>query len=308
MTARKTNLRAMVARLLADGGLEPARWAQGRKVAGSAMLAEVGAPVANSLLAYAKAAEATAFRESVAAVVSRSGGFYWSVVPVRTPRRRLSALSRSSLVTLLSGCVPIAIDPDSGAFVIADWRTSAVASFLFDDVADSDPQPLDFVLEAMSLERFLTGYGDPDRRPRGNANGREIARLYRRGIWIAYLICESDCDPDDLPELSRIASTARDASPIRAYGRERARFTSHPHDAMYWLLAFALLGAGDQLADALARTAAVKHPAVRTLRTYLAAGGDLLGDRNQRWPERELATVLGEIARSISVRADDATC
>lgn len=288
--------RSLVRRLLADRALEPADWAQGSRPAGSGRLAQLGVPVAASLRAYAKAAEMPAFRAAVAALISSGGGFYWSVWPVCVPTQLPTRLGRSALVTLLAGCVPLAIDPDSGAFVIADWRTSAVASFLFDDVAPSDPEPGDFVFEATSLARFLAAYGDPARRPRRNATGHEIARLYRRGIWLAHLLCKAEVDPD----LDDIVRTGRDASPLDVYRRERTRFATHPHYALYWLLAFAVTGARDHLADALARSRRVRAPVVAAVRAHLATGRDLLAHRRRTWPVRDRDAVLAAIAGAVT--------
>jgi hypothetical protein len=194
------------------------------------------------------------------------------------------------------GTSVIATDPDSGAYLTAAWgsaaSTSAVSSFLFNDVAPSDPTPADFVVEALSIREHLASYGDPKRRPKkAEATCKELARLYRRGIWLAQLVQE-----DDLDTLDDIARTARDASPRALYSREREDLASHPHFAAYWLLSHAFFGHADELADALARTEKTKHAAIIDLRKKLApvaknaaALETLFAKARPDWTEADLA-------------------
>jgi hypothetical protein len=123
---------------------------------------------------------------------------------------------------------------------------------------------------------------------------REMERLYRRGIWLAHLLCEADLEP----ELERIAHTGRDASPLAEYKKERKLFASHPHLAMYWLLAFGVLVA-DELEDALEASKKVKHPAVRAVHAHLTAGKDLLAHRKKTWPVKERDAVLAKVREEI---------
>jgi hypothetical protein len=68
---------------------------------------------------------------------------------------------------------------------------------------------------------------------------------------------------------------------------------------MYWLLAFGVLGNTEQLADALAYSDGIRHPAIVALRTHLAAGRDLLSHRKRTWPARKLAAMLAEIRERV---------
>lgn len=246
------------------------------------------------LRAYVSAAERERFRKQAAALVSHGGGFYWSLCPVRTSKTASTRLSPSTLVTLLCGASTLAVDPDSGAFTIAEWRSSAVCSFLFDDVVPSDPKPGDFVYEASSIDRWLRALGDPKRRPALDATGRRISRRYRRGIWVSHCVGSADFPA----ELERVVETGRDASPFADYLRERGAFTQSPHDALYWLLCFSLVGAKEQLADALERSVKVRHPAVVALRKTLARRVDLAA--HHRWKVAERRAAFDEIRRRVT--------
>lgn len=283
----------LVATLRRRHDLEPAAWAMAKPIPRDVSLAAARASLDPRLVEYAKAAERASFRAEVAALVSHGGGFYWSVCPVRTSNVASARLTPSTLVTLLCGASTLAVDPDSGAFTIAEWSSSAVCSFLFDDVVDSDPKPGDFVFEARSLDRWLRAMGDPARRPTLDAAGRRLSRRYRRGIWVSHCVGQAVLPPD----LDRVVHTARDAAPFADYLVERRAFGKNPHDALYWLLCFSLVGAEEQLADALARSVEVRHPAVVDLRRRLSRKVDLLA--HTRWKRAE-RTALAELRERVT--------
>jgi hypothetical protein len=256
------DLGALAHGLLVTAKLEPAPWL-GDKSAGRAVpLKKHDIVAARELVDYMKRAEATRFRKEVGAILQRRGSFYWGIKPVRLATS-LFGRTASEVVAFLMGAVVLATDPDSGAYLVATWGNarsrSIVASFLFDDVAPSDDEPGDFVVESLSIRGALESYGG-GRRPRETlARCKELARLYRRGIWLARLVAQRDPDPDD------IERTKRDASPDALYMKERAHLGTHPHFAAYWLLSHAANRRGE-LADALLRTRTVKNPAIVDLR------------------------------------------
>lgn len=277
--------------LLRRHAIEPARWSMASTISTDVPLKLLGVKPHAALSSYARAAERTGFRAKVAALVSHAGGFYWSPCPVRTSRVASKRLSPSTVVTLLCGASTLAIDPDSGAFVMVEWKTSAVASFLFDDVVDTDPRPGDFAFEATSLERWCAALGNPKHRPPWNTTARELSRRYRRGIWVSHCVGSSAPIP---PDLERVEHTARDASPFAVYLRERRSFAVRPHDALYWLLTFALVSADGPLADALERSRDVTHPAVVDLRRRLVRGENLIA-HHRHWKATERRAVFDAI-------------
>lgn len=121
---------------------------------------------------------------------------------------------------------------------------------------------------------------------------RELARLYRRGIWIAQIIQE-----DDLDSVDDIAQTVHDASPTKLYAKERIQFDTHPHFAAYWLLAHAFLGRTDSLADALERTQKTKNPTLIDLRKKLTpfvkdpSRLDKFLAKHRNWTKEEIAEI-----------------
>jgi hypothetical protein len=256
------DLGTLARHLVVKAELEPAPWLGSRRFRGAAPLTQHDIVGARELVDYMKRAEAPRFRKDVGAILQHKGAFYWGVGPVRLAKS-LFGRTASEVVAFLMGAVVLATDPDSGAYLVATWGNarsrSMVASFLFDDVAPSDPEPGDFVVEALSIRDALESYGG--RRPRETlARCKELARLYRRGIWIARLVAQRDPDPDDMER------NKRDASPDALYAKERAHLGTHPHYAAYWLLSHAQQGRADLLADALARTCTVKNPAIVDLR------------------------------------------
>lgn len=256
------SLRTLLKKLMVEGEVEPAGWLgnAGRKGKPPAF-SKLGIAAAPELAQYVALAEEPAFRKSVAGVVQRDGAFYWGIVPVREPASLLFTLTASEVVAFLMGSSVLGSDPDSGAYLTASWADAEVASFLFNDVSPADAKPGDFVVEASSISDWLTRYGSR-RRPKTN---KELARLYRRGIWIAQLVQEDDLD--DVDDMKR---TVADASPLKLYANERETFAKRPHFAAYWLLAHALSGRTEPLADALARTEKSKHPTIARLRKDLA--------------------------------------
>ncbi|MDF2693092.1 MAG: hypothetical protein K0S65_1475 [Labilithrix sp.] len=298
-----TNLRALTKRLLTNADLEPAAWLSeeddgdsdyGRPVA----LSKLGLSASQELVEYMKLAEDATFRQEVGAILAKEGGFYWGIRPVRSPSSLLFKETSSDVVAFLAGSIPLASDPDSGAYLVATWGSgapeSAVASFLFNDVAPSDPEPRDFVVEGVSIEDTLSSYGAPGRRPKKKAAlCQELERLYRRGIWIAQLVQE-----DDLDSIEDIARTVRDASARSVYAKERAQVDTHVHFAAYWLLSHALLGRTEDLADALERTRDIIHPAIAELRRAFApvvknpsAIEKLFAKHRPDWTKKDIATI-----------------
>jgi hypothetical protein len=265
----KPNLKALVEKLMIDEELEPAGWLGNRRSPGKPPShAELGIAASPELAQYIELAEEPAFRKQVAAIVQ--GAFYWGLVSVREPESILFTVTASQVVAFLIGSSVLGTDPDSGAYLIASWgdakSSSIVASFLFNDVAPSDKKYGDFVVEALSIAGWLESYGKNKGRPKESLpKCKELARLYRRAIWIAQLIQADDSDSDrDLPR------TIRDASPRTLYVEERKLFAKHAHLAAYWLLAHGLIGEPEDLADALKHTEKSKNPVVQALRKILA--------------------------------------
>ncbi len=259
------DLRTLARGLVAKAELEPAGWLGDKRAGRAAPLKKHGIVAARELVEYMRLAETTAFRRQVGAILHRDGSFYWGIAPVRPPASLFGGTA-SQVVAFLMGAVVLATDPDSGAYLVATWGNarsrSLVASFLFDDVAPSDDEPGDFVVEALSIRHALETYGG--RRPKETLPAcKELARLYRRGIWIARRITRND-DADDMQR------TRRDASPDALYAKERARLSTHPHFAAYWLLSHTIQGRAELLADALDRTHTVKNPVIVDLRKKLS--------------------------------------
>ncbi|AKV03131.1 hypothetical protein AKJ09_09794 [Labilithrix luteola] len=268
----RTTLEGLAKRLLENEDLEPADWLSddadedaGRFVPH----ADHGIAASRELIDYTKLAEDGTFRGEIASILHK-GGFYWGIAPVRLPTKLMFALPAANVVAFLAGTSVLASDPDSGALLVASWNvgasTSTVASFLFDDVVPSDPTPGDFVVEALSIAEHLESYGDPEAHPESaNREVRDLARLYRRGIWLAHVVQDDAVDSRD-----DLARTIRDASPLALYDTERAQFDTHPHLAAYWLLSHTLLGETNALVDALDQTSTSKSPVIVDLRKRLS--------------------------------------
>lgn len=261
--------------------LSPAAWLGTRTSGDLVSFASLGIAASAELEDYARSAEAPAFRRGIGAILETQ--CYWGVGPIRPPKS-LFRESASSVVAFLAGASVLATDPDAGAALIAAWSydalgaavpaartpgtpsdTSPVASFLFDDVSPSDPEPLDFVVEAPSIADLLARYGESGGRPRrATPYAKAFARLYRRGIWITHVVHDDPAEVDD------VVRSARDASPKKLYAKERDAFATAPHLAAYWILAHALVGDEAALGDALERARDVAHPVVVDLITKLA--------------------------------------
>lgn len=288
----RTNLRALTKKLMTAAELEPAPWLGDHRERGKPpAFAKLGITASPEIVDYVALAEDPAFCKGVAAILQRKGAFYWGILPVREPASLLFSLTSSQVVAFLMGSSVLGTDPDSGAYLTGSWgdakSSSMVASFLFDDVSPADEKPGDFVVEALSIRACLEGFGGGGGRPKSSLpECKELARLYRRGIWIAQLVQEDDNDPVD--ELER---TMRDASPLKLYEKEREHFAKRPHFAAYWLLAHALLGRAELLEDALARTKSTKHPAIADLRKRLPSLPKLLSKHRPDWSKSDFETI-----------------
>lgn len=283
-------MKALTQKLFDDARLQPASWLSDENdedYGKPTPLADAGISASPELVEYMRLAEDPKFRQKVAAILE--GGCYWGVAPVRLPSTLLFEHTSSEVVAFLMGSSVMATDPDSGAYLVATWSEAMVASFLFNDVAPSDEAPRDFAVESLSITECLEAYADTERRPDDSLDPcRELARLYRRGIWIAQLIQEDDLDPID-----DIAVTARDASPIALYEKERGVLGS-PQFAAYWLLSHALLGRTRELADALERTSDTTNPAIKDLRRKLrnaAAIDELFAKHRPDWTAEDFAKI-----------------
>jgi hypothetical protein len=235
-------------------------------------LADVGIEASTELVDYMDAAEDKAFREAIAGLLSDSPR-RWNVHPMRPAKSLLFASSPSHVVAFLAGAEPMAEDPDDGAVLVASWGVgearSPVASFLFNDVAPSDPEPGDFVLEAESIEGLMRSGGAGDAGAKAKEIRSRFERGYRRGIWLAQMIFdEADWYCDN--ELDDIVAAASHAARPRSYEAERALVASRPDVAAYWLLSHALLGQAGKLAEVLRAVVPVTHPLVVDLRKKLA--------------------------------------
>ncbi|WP_163999524.1 hypothetical protein [Pyxidicoccus caerfyrddinensis] len=268
-------LHEIVNALLASGDGKPARAFEEPRAEGPDAFAARGIDASPELIDYATAAAELRFRKAVGSLLEESGTS-WSICAVRPPRRLLFREMRESVVAFLCGAVPIGVDPDAGAYLVAGWgigaKTSPVASFLFNDVSPADEEPGDFAWEAPSIRALLKTRGASERGGKSNAAANELARLYRRGIWLAQLVHKVDREDHDDP-VDAIVLTARDASPMRVYTKEAKHFVSHPHWAAYWLLAHAMVGNAEALSDALERVEAIDNPVIVELRTTLKKKG-----------------------------------
>jgi len=237
-------------------------------------LSELGIAASPELLAYCAAAEEKTVREAVSGLVA-SGE--WNVHPVRPLRSVLFHASPSHTVSFLAGLEPIAEDPDSGAVLAASWaigeETSAVVSFLFDDVSPADAEPGDFVVEGASILAFLeAGVASEDgsaARPKASSAACvALQRRYRETIWIAQLVYDRElwtCE-DAVDDVVR---AARDARPLTCFARDLDSLGERPDLAAGWLLAHAVAGRAGELATTIARTETSVHPAVMELRKKL---------------------------------------
>lgn len=237
--------------------------------------------LADEVAEYVACSQSLSFRRAVHTILAVHND-QLNVWPVRETRSILFHGTRSDAVTFLAGGLGIAADPDSGSVVVMSWQHGAVASFLFDDASPADASAdLDFAVEGESMRAWLRRYGEPEPREEWSAGARELARLYRRGIWLAQLFQEVE-DPLLLDSPRDIARAARDASPFDVYEVERDQFVRCPHFAAYWLLAHAVTGRTDALRDAVERTAGSSHPVVVELRS---AAPELLGELTKRRPD-----------------------
>ncbi len=291
------DLRTLVASLLSKRDLSPAQWIGPERAGPFVKLATLGLAASAELDEYMRLAEGLPFRKAVAGLLEPSG-CYWQVQPVRSPSTLLFRGMPSDVVGFLAGTIPIAVDPDGGAYLVADLGRgprSAVASFLFNDHAPADATPGDFVLESTSITGLVKSGGAAGARPE-RAAGAALERRYRRAIWIALMVHGTrDADAVDAGELLR---TVGDASPLAAYTAERKHFKSRPAVAAYWLLSHALLGQVGALTDALALARGIKHPIVVELRKVLAplvAGTPvverLLEKHRPEWTAADLAAI-----------------
>lgn len=106
------------------------------------------------------------FASKFASVLKLAGDeTYWGVYDVRSTSL-LFAAAPSHVVSMFMSAALLAEDPDSGASLVADWRTGEVASYLFNDVAPVDPEPADYFVVAPSVAAWLAqGGDDTDHRP-----------------------------------------------------------------------------------------------------------------------------------------------
>ena len=276
---------------LARSGEMPRTWVAKDAPGPFVPFARLGIDASAELALYAKAAERLAFRRALAGVLVGSPLKYWALVPVRPPPSLLFKLSPACVTAFVAGLAPIGEDPDSGALLVAEWYgvrgTSLVASYLFNDVSPADAKPGDFVVEAASLGALVGQV--PLVRPRPSPRTRAMERAYRRGVWLGQLLYRGDLYMVDDPEDGTLRAI-EDAADLSVYARERASLAARPDRAAYWLLSHAILGHSRELADAWARTARARHPAIRDLRARLAS------------PERATATLRRLIEKH---RADE---
>jgi hypothetical protein len=215
-------------------------------------------PAAKEVVELAKALETEPCRQKVSALLGDSA--YWNVYPMRTASSLLFAESPAHTVAFFAGLVPFAEDPDSGAIFAAAWDGGGIASLLFNDGSG------DFFVAARSIRALMKGPALPDRatRPKDTA---KLEQRYRQHIWIAQIMFDAEqwyiADDD-------VVSSVAYARPLAAYKRDRATFATSPDLAASWILAHAIAGRSDAVADAITASKAQKHPAVRELATKLA--------------------------------------
>jgi hypothetical protein len=247
------------------------------------------------LVEYVTLARVSKFRKQVASVLKLAGDeTYWGVYDVRSTSL-LFAAAPSHVVSMFMSAALLAEDPDSGASLVADWRTGEVASYLFNDVAPVDPEPADYFVVAPSVAAWLAqGGDDADHRPVRGAWGGMAAR-YRRSIWLAQIMSDPDYAGDDPSE---IVAAVRDAAPLATYALERESLTSDPGLAAYWLLTHAVLGRSAELADALQQTSGARaawlcdvRAAVAPMVHDAALVKSWLAEHHPDWPAGTLARI-----------------
>lgn len=263
---------SLVAKALAASGAAPRTWVAKDAKSPPVSYARLGIAASAELAAYARAADRLPFRKALAGVLESSPMSQWALHPIRPLESLLFKRSPAQVTAFVAGLEPIGEDPDSGAVLVAEWSgqrgTSLVASYLWNDVSPADAAPGDFVVEAKSLRALVSEV--PLRRPAPSARTRAMQAAYRRGVWLGALLYSDAISVVDDPEDGTLRASA-DAAGLRVYARERGALGARPDLAAYWLLSHALLGHEDALADAWARTARVRHPAVRDLRSRLVS-------------------------------------